>query len=287
MNSQTNRMITTALNMLNRNMHNKRKQLNFPFRTLLLAAGFALITAGCGGDGSGSSSDSITGTSTGTGGSTARMTIDGDFLYAISSSSEVQLFDITQPADPLPVARVPIGRNIETLFPFGDYLLIGAEAGMFIMDNRDRRNPQFLSEFTHARARDPVVAHEGYAYVTLRSDGFGFANQMDVVNINDINNPTLERTIAMQSPSGLTVGVTDNGSFREELYVCDDVAGIKIFDLTDNANPTVVDTIRDVNCNDVIAANGILYVITDNSLIQYDYTQSPPVRLSVVTESAG
>lgn len=57
--------------------------------------------------------------------------------------------------------------------------------------------------------------------------------------------------------------------------------------ITDNAKPTVVDTIRDVNCNDVIAANGILYVITDNSLIQYDYTQSPPVRLSVVTESAG
>lgn len=283
MNLLTNNLLTA-----NSPMFNIVKPICSLIRLLMLTAAFTFTITGCEGGGGDSNNSSSPAGVTGTGGSTARMTIEGNYLYAISSSTEVQLFDISLANSPLPFARVPIGWDIETLFPYGDYLLIGASSGMFIMDNRDPANPQYLSEFTHATARDPVVAHRGYAYITLRTEnGFGIANQMDVVDINDITNPTLVRTVAMQSPSGLAVGTTDNGDFREELYVCDDIAGIKIFDLSDYANPTVVDTIRDVNCNDVIAANGILYVITDESLIQYDYTQSPPVRLSVVTESAG
>jgi len=83
----------------------------------------------------------------------------------------------------------------------------------------------------------------------------------------------------MQGPSGLTVG-------NENLYVCDDVAGLKIFDLTERDNPTVLDSIPDVNCNDVLADRGILYVITDNSLRQYDYTGLRPVLLSEISEGS-
>ena len=236
-----------------------------------------LVIAGC--DGGSSSSGSGDGNSgnTGVGGSTARMTISGDYLYAIAGS-EVQLFDISQPQSPNPWAKVRVAWDIETLFPYGDYLLIGAETGMHIMDNRDPASPVYLAEFTHARARDPVVAHEGYAYVTLKSNGFGGADQLDVIDIRDIYNPRLVRTLPMQGPSGLGVGNND-------LYVCDDVAGLKIFDLTDREFPAVADTIRDVNCNDVIASEGILYVITDDSLRQYDYTVNPPALLSVVEET--
>jgi len=48
----------------------------------------------------------------------------------------------------------------------------------------------------------------------------------------------------------------------------------------------LIDVIRNVNCNDVIAINGILYAITDTSLQQYDYSVSPPALLSIIeTES--
>ncbi len=243
-------------------------------KCLPLFASVMLALAGCNG---GSSDNSGNSGNIGTGGSTARMTISGDYLYAISGS-QVQLFDISQPQAPNPWARVQVAWDIETLFPYGDYLLIGAETGMHIMDSRDPASPLYLAEFTHARARDPVVAHEGYAYVTLKSNGFGSADQLDVIDIRDITNPRLVRSISMQGPTGLGVGNND-------LYVCDDIAGLKIFDLSDRESPTVIDTIRDVNCNDVIASEGILYVITDDSLRQYDYTVSPPQLLSVVAES--
>jgi len=197
-------------------------------RTLLIAAAITTLLA-CGGSDSSNNSGG-NGSGTGVGGSTARMTISGDYLYAISGSN-VQLFDISQPQQPNPWVRVPVQWDIETLFPYGDYLLIGAATGMHIMDNTDPANPQYLSRFTHAQARDPVVAHEGYAYVTLRSDGlFGGVDQMDVVDIRDIANPRLARSLPMQGPSGLTVG-------NDDLYVCDDVAGLKIFDLSVPDNP--------------------------------------------------
>ena len=233
----------------------------------------ALIAASCG---SGGESSSTGGNETGQAGSTARMVINDNYLYAIAGNS-VQLFDITAAQSPLPWVKVPIQWDIETLFPYGDYLLIGAETGMHIMDNTDPANPTYIAEFTHARARDPVVAHNGYAYVTLKSDGFTFgaADQMDVINLADITNPTLVRTLPMQSPSGLSVENT-------RLYVCDGIAGLKIFDVTESANPTFVETIREIDCNDVIARQNILYVITDDGLAQYDATASPPVLISTL-----
>ena len=96
-----------------------------------------------------SASTSDGSSSTGRGGSTARMTIQGDFLYAIAGST-VQLFDIQSPESPAVWANVQVAWDIETLFPYGDYLLIGAETGMHIMDNTDPRSPYYLAELTHA-----------------------------------------------------------------------------------------------------------------------------------------
>ncbi len=244
---------------------------NFKVLVILSIASLFGLLAAC--SESGSSSDNGNSV-TGQGGSTARMTIVDDYLYAISGRT-VQLFDISDAAAPAPWVKVPVAWDIETLFPYGNYLLIGAETGMHILDNSNPAQPQYIADFTHARARDPVVAHNGYAYVTLKSDGdfFSVADQMDVINLFDIYNPTLVKTLPMQGPGGLSV----DGS---RLYVCDDVAGIKLFDVTDPADPVIVESIRDVNCNDVIARDGILYVITDDQLRQYDISVSPPVLLS-------
>ena len=222
------------------------------------------------------SSDSGDGSQTGTGGSTARMTIQNDYLYAIAGS-EVQLFDISAPQAPSPWVKVPVQWDIETLFPYKDYLLIGAQSGMHIMDNTNPAQPFYLAEFTHAQARDPVVADNDFAYVTLRSDGQSFSNvnQMDVIDLSNISNPTLARTLPMQSPSGLSVA-------QNKLYVCDGIAGLKVFDVSDPSSPTFSESIRGVNCNDVIAKGSVLYVITDDTLLQYDISQSPPELLSEV-----
>ena len=263
-----------------------------------LVAAFAAALAGCGSDGSSDADGGASGgggndggasggePSTGTGGSIARMTIARDFLYAISGrdefggDDEVQLFDISTPTVPVPFTRVRLERGLETLFPYsppegGDYLLVGAEAGVYVLDNTDVGNPQFVGTFEHARAEDPVVAQDGYAYVTLRDAGFGVegANTLSIVDARDLTNPTLVRRLPMQGPRGLSIG-------DDRLYVCDGRAGIKVYDIPTPGELVFADLEPGVDCLDVIAFDGRLHVITEDALLQYDAMGEELVLLS-------
>jgi len=121
-------------------------------------------------------------------------------------------------------------------------------------------------------ARDPVVALDGYAYVTL-ADDFGSNNELLVIDINDIANPVLVKSYAMQRPGGLAVT-------QDELFICDGEAGLKIFDRTDPINVSVKETIRGVDCQDVIIDGDRLIAITENALLQYDHAEFPVLPLS-------
>lgn len=247
-------------------------------------AALALLVAGCEGSSDGTSGSTSNGSinnsgTTGIAGSTARMIIVDDYLYAIAKD-KIQLFDISTPSSPAPWVKVSVDWDIQTLFPYEDYLLVGAADAIHILDNSDPASPRYITDFQHAEAIDPVVAANGYAYVTLKNDPFANVSvndQMNVISLADFTNPQLVNEITMQSPEGLSVDVD-----VESLFVCDGGAGIKRYDISDPANPSFVDVIQRVNCNDVIAYNGILYAITDTSLQQYDYSVSPPSLLSII-----
>ena len=238
----------------------------------------SLQIAGCDESGSGSSTSSGDNGVTGIGGSTARMTLSGDYLYAIAGSN-VQLLDISVPASPAPWTQVQIDWDIQTLFTYGDYLLVGAADGMHILDNSDPASPEYVGDFQHARAVDPVVAQNDVAYVTLKVDtsqpANGIANQMNVVDISDVTQPVLLDTVAMQGPEGLSVS-------GDRLYVCDDIAGLKIFDVSNPTQPVIQDSIAGLDCSDVIAAGDLLFVISDIGLSQYDLTTGTPLLISTV-----
>ena len=244
-------------------------------RALSIAGAWALsfLISGCGEGGAGGTSGDLL---TGTGGSAARMTIVNNYLYAIAGN-RIQLFDIQEPASPAPWTQVTVDWDIETLFPHGDYLLVGAASGVHILDNTDQASPQYVGEFVHATARDPVVAQNNIAYVTLRQDLTrpppGVDNQMNILDISDVTEPALINTLPMQAPSGLSVR-------GERLYVCDGVAGLKTFDLGDPANPVVIDVVPGVDCYDVIATDNLLLVISNDGLAQYDLTTGKPLLLS-------
>ncbi len=205
----------------------------------------------------------------------ARFALVGDYLYTISGSS-LQLFDIEDPSSPNPWVRMHLDWDIETLFPYQDYLLVGSESGVHILDNSQPGSPLYITEFTHARACDPVVAENDIAYVTLRggsSCAIDAANQLDVLDLSDMSKPELIRSYPMQEPKGLAV----DGQW---LFVCDGSAGLKVFDTTVSAALSVVDKHPDVDCFDVIARDQRLYVSVEDRLIQYSYATFPMVKLS-------
>jgi len=203
---------------------------------------------------------------TGIGGSMARFTIVEPFLYALHESY-IQLVRIDDPVNPSLWSTVDVGWGIETIFPYGNYLFIGSTTGMFIYDNTDPENPTKLSAFAHVTSCDPVVTQGDYAYVTLRAGSFcgGGVNRLDILDITDLTNPLLVESYAMQGPFGLGIdGAT--------LFVCDGVAGLKVYDVTDPMNIDLMAFETSNETYDVILIPPVAIVVGPDGLDQYDYT---------------
>lgn len=244
----------------------------------LLAYISILLTSCSSGEGSSAtgSADGINGTG-GKAGSTARFLILDNYLYTISGINKLELFNIADPSTPSPWASVNVAWNIETLFASSGYLFIGAFNGVYIYDNSDPANPVYVSQFSHIRSCDPVVVQGNYAFATLRGGGncFNSNNELDVINISDIRHPILEKTYVMKSPKGL-------GIDGDKLFVCDDSAGLKIYDAANPLQLSVLDVKPNIDCNDVIPDQQSLVVSDAWGILQLDYSQSPVALLSEI-----
>ncbi len=217
---------------------------------------------------------------TGTGGSLARFTIAKDHLYVINDFS-LFIFDVTKAEKPRKTQEFYVEWGIETIFPYGDNLFIGAQNGMHIYSISEPSSPYYLSAFRHATACDPVFVNGDIAYVTLR-DGRAcesFSNQLDVIDVSDLKSPKLLKSFEMDNPHGLSVR-------NERLYLCEGDQGLKIFD---ESEPTEVgDKLKkhldDIHAVDVIAlGDELLLVIGAEGLHQFDISdRDNPVELSVI-----
>ena len=215
---------------------------------------------------------------TGTGGSYARFVIVGDFMYVVDQRSLIT-FDVSDAGNPVQVDKQPIGERIETIFNFKDKLFIGSGEGLFIYEIPADGIPNQLSTTSYFDFDifpcDPVVANDSFAYVTLNAKrridnpcGGSFEVDANLLKIYDITNPRQPRLLAeynMFAPKG--VGLDDN-----ILFVCDDEAGLKVFDVTDPHNLVSVAHIDYLTAFDVIPLSGLLLVVGPENVYEFDYT---------------
>jgi hypothetical protein len=208
----------------------------------------------------------------GTGGSLARFSVVNSYLYAVTSSS-LYSFSLSDPSQPQNVNIKTLGWNIETIYPFKDKLFIGSSSGMFIFDLSDPAVPAAYGQFNHARTCDPVVADDHYAFVTLRSGNScqGFNNQLDVVDINNLSNPSLVKSYSMTNPYGLS----KDGNI---LFICDGKDGLKVFNATDVNNVYLIKKFGSIEAYDVITINGLAIVIAKDGLYQYNYSDPGNIK---------
>ena len=205
----------------------------------------------------------------GTGGSYARFQIRNNALYTIDSY-KLNVFNITNPIDAFFDKEVYMtqwfgGGEFETLFIQKNILFVGSTTGMYTVDATDEFNPYFVSGFSHATACDPVVVYEDTAYITVRGGSTCGAteDQINVIDVTDISNPTLLSTYLIAEPYGLGI---KNGA----LYVGCGNNGLKVFNAANSANLTLENTYGG-NIKDIIPLDSHLIVIGDNKITQYSY----------------
>jgi hypothetical protein len=162
------------------------------------------------------------------------------------------------------------------MFLTDKYMFIGTTTGMIIFDLSIPLSPQQNNFFTHANSCDPVIVDDTLAYITLRTGTTcgGSTNVLSVVNIKNIDSPKLVMTYSMTNPHGL-------GKDDDLLFICDGSAGLKIFDAADPKTITshLIKAYSDIHAYDVIPFNGILILIGDDGLYQYDYSDIMNISL--------
>jgi len=231
----------------------------------LLLCGLLLLAFACGEDGDASLSNESSGT--GTAGSFASFVIVGDYLYAINGSA-IHTYELSANGDISFRSEVGLDATLETVFPYGELLLVGSQEGVFFLDRSNLADPQFLSVYRHITACDPVVATGSIAYSTLRSTRcrFGNVDQVDVIDFSDIENPQVVNTYESVEPLGLGI----RGDF---LFLCED-SGVTMYNIS---TPTVLAEMGKIEFDgaialDVIPADQYLVVTTNRGIYNVSFT---------------
>lgn len=215
------------------------------------------------------------------GGSMSRFTVANGHLYTIGDS-DMEVFDLSLVQQPTKVNTVSVGSDIETVFPYGDQLFVGSMSAMFIMDASTASAPTLRATFEHATACDPVFVAGNHAYVTLRTGNAcgGWLNQLQIIDVSNLDQPQLMRTVNLSNPHGLSVR-------NKKLYIGEGVNGLTVFDIPDPIAPQFSEQISHHHAYDIISASDThIIVIGDDGLYQYSTLNSTALQeLSRITVS--
>lgn len=211
-------------------------------------------------------SNSSGGMSTGVVGSMSRFGLYDDYLYVVMNS-QMTIFNLSGD-EPVKVREsFYVNQDVETIFPYKNYLFLGTPTGMAIYSMANPEEPGYISTVWHIFGCDPVVVENDLAYVTIHSDNWcgQNVNQLLIIDVSDVYSPNHLVTYSMKKPKGLGI---DNGT----LFVCDD--GLQVFKVGD---PQQLMANRLVHYSgmegyDCIPYNNVLMMIADDGLYQYDYT---------------
>ena len=181
-------------------------------------------------------------------------------------------FSISEDYRPSRFARLDTGTQAETLFQLNDLLFVGSTTGMLMYDVSSPDNPDYINSIDHFRSCDPVVADSNYAYVTLRggTNCFTETNELQIIDIRDPENLEVVARQVMFNPHGLAI-------HQDHLLGCDGSAGIKVLDVSDRENPSVVTTSSIPFAYDIIVDYPSAVVVGEGVIYQYDLSALPEI----------
>ncbi|MFM7485521.1 MAG: LVIVD repeat-containing protein [Cytophagales bacterium] len=199
----------------------------------------------------------------GTGGSLARFAIQDNFLY-VSTNSTIETF-LIEGSNFSRQDSIHIGFGLETIFAKDQYLYLGANDAMYIYSIENPRKPKFIFRYSHITSCDPVIVQGNLAYVTLKVGNCRTGtNTLEILDITNPNSPVLLQTYPMRSPGGIGIAGTC-------LFVCEDIHGLTILDVTKPKEIAEIMRITDVNAYDVIVTKSSLIVTGEDGIFQYSY----------------
>jgi len=151
-------------------------------------------------------------------------------LYISDTESGLHILDVSLPSEPTVVIDYITPGHAWNSYVRGDYAFVAARSsGMHIVDISDPANPNIISSFIDLQDAAYVEIEGDYAYIGA------YRSEMYVANISDLTNPTI-------------AGYIDTGFdylyefTKRDQYIYMGSLSLKIIDISDPGNPTMVST---------------------------------------------
>jgi len=210
-------------------------------------------------------------------GSMARFALYGDYLYAVINT-QMKIIDLSTGTPQKEVENIYINSRVETILSYQDKLFMGTPFGLLIYSLQEPLNPVFCSQLWHIYSCDPVAVDDTLAYVTIHSDNYcgQSSNELIVMDVNDVYQPSQIASYPMYNPKGLDVN-------KGALFLCDE--GLKVFKLSNPLTLTsqMVSHYNEIDGDSVVSFDNIVIVISDTGLHQYDCSNLSHLKpLSVI-----
>ncbi len=203
-------------------------------------------------------------------GTVNRITYSQEHIYVINLNNLAIVDDRNGSFEKINItSNLTLPDAMETIFPYKEKLFVGSRSAMNIYDASDPQKPYDLYQFDHATSCDPVLPVGEVAYITLRTGDFsncpGHVNALVVLNIENLNSPSVEAEIVMKSPYGMTL-------IGDMLFVGEGENGLSIFDVTNRFQPELLKKVTEIKAYDVIAhpnTSGLVLIAGPDGLSQY------------------
>jgi len=210
-----------------------------------------------------------------------------NYLYLGCGSSGIWMFDISDPENPVQLKNIFLGMKVLDLKTYNDLLIVygfvlggGRQGIRFKIFNIS--NPvklQYLSEFYSNE-------HELWSFDFEIQDSLLYIAAVDsgimVVDIHNPNQPLPVSYYYVSQPGGQTVH--DISLYGNYLYLANKSYGLKILDISDPYQITLVTSINNLTPNLVLAKDNYLFVAQNSCSQIYDITYSTsPILISEVS----
>jgi len=196
------------------------------------------------------------------------VSVSGNYACVAAGSYGLRLIDISDPNRPKEVGNYDTSNFANVVSQAGNYAYVAtypgeAEAGLHVVDISDPQNPTRVGFhlYDYPGAPRDIAIYGEMAY---------FANEfgLELIDISDPFNPFLAGSIDFIEDLTVdaTVGLDISGT---SAYVAQHTEGIKIVDVADPNNLTLIGTFKDdsVQCEDVTVFGNMAYV-ADNEYIR-------------------
>ncbi len=204
------------------------------------------------------------------------LVVHGDYVYLVDGEYGLQIFDITDPANPDSIANYNTSGFSSDVFVSGKHAFIAdGLSGLQVIDISDPSQPVRIGGYDTPGYARGVSVEGDYAYVA-EGDPLGQAN----LRVFDISDPTSPRLTATLPVAGLAIGTFVHGDY---LYLAGGPGGMHIISISNPRTPSLVATFpTPTYTRNVVVASGRAYLATAESGLMIIDVNDPanPFRIS-------